>query len=284
VVDVAVRVNPVATGQGGAMLMGGRPSQFGIDEERFLEAADAIEAHAALRLGGVHLFAGTQILDAEILARQWSHGLDVAARLARHIGRPLSTIDLGGGLGIPYFAGERPLDLERVEAIARDLQAKRAALPEIAAARIVLEPGRHLAGPSGLYVARVVEVKRSRGERFVIIDGGMNHHLAASGNLGQVIKRDYPVVAATRMTAPPIGGAAVVGPLCTPLDAIARKTELPEIGPGDLIAVLQSGAYGLTASPLGFLSHPAPAEVVVDGGEYRLVRERRRVALPPPLL
>jgi diaminopimelate decarboxylase len=284
VVDVAIRVNPVATGQGGAMLMGGRPSQFGIDEERFLEAADVIETLPGLRLGGVHLFAGTQILDAEILARQWAHGLDVAERLARHLGRRLSTIDLGGGLGIPYFAGERPLDLDRVWAIAGDLQAKRAAIAEIAGARIVLEPGRHLAGPSGLYVARVVEVKVSRGERFVIVDGGMNHHLAASGNLGQVIKRDYPVVAATKMTAPMAGPAAVVGPLCTPLDAIARKTELPEVGPGDLVAVLQSGAYGLTASPLGFLSHPAPAEVLVDAGGYRLVRERRRAAVPAPVL
>ncbi len=271
---VAIRVNPVAAGQGGSMLMGGRPSQFGIDEERFLDAADLIEAKPELKLTGVHLFTGTQILDAEILGRQWAHGLDVGVRLARHIGRPISTIDLGGGLGIPYFPGDRPLDVGRVSEIAADLAATLRRTPEIAEARVLLEPGRFLAGPAGIYAARVIDVKISRGERFVIVDGGMNHHLAASGNLGQVIKRDYPVVAATRMADSPVGDAAVVGPLCTPLDVIGRRVPLPDVAPGDLVAVLQSGAYGLTASPVGFLSQPMPAEVLVADGRPSTIRPR----------
>jgi diaminopimelate decarboxylase len=279
-VPVALRVNPVAAAGGGAMLMGGRPSPFGIDEERYLDAADRVLARSGLDLRGVHLFTGTQILDAEALGRQWSHGLDVAARLARHIGRPLSTIDLGGGLGIPYFAGDRALDLGRLAEIARGLAAVQRAQAGIAGAAVMVEPGRFLAGPAGIYVVRVIEVKVSRGERFVIVDGGMNHHLAASGNLGQVVKRDYPVVAATRMDAPAAGAASLVGPLCTPLDVLARRVDLPDLAPGDLVAVLQSGAYGLSASPVGFLSHPMPAELLVDGGTARSIRPGGTFAVP----
>lgn len=273
-VAVSIRVNPIAAVQGGSMVMGGRAAQFGIDEERFLAAADMIEARPELDLHGVHLFAGTQIFDAEVLARQWSHGLDVARRLAAHLRRPLTTIDLGGGLGIPYFPADRRLDLSRVAETASALNRERLQSDGIGSATVILEPGRFLSGEAGIYVTRVIDVKVSRGERFVIVDGGMNHHLAASGNLGQVIKRDYPVVAATRIGAPDAGVAAVVGPLCTPLDTIARRVELPEVLPGDLIAVLQSGAYGLTASPVGFLSHPTPAEFLLDQGNYRQIRRR----------
>lgn len=142
----------------------------------------------------------------------------------------------------------------------------------LAGARVVLEPGRYLAGPAGVYVARVLAVKHSRGQRFVITDGGMHHHLAASGNLGQIVKRDFPVVAVSDLDgATP---CTVSGPLCTPLDVLARAAPLPELAEGDLVAVLQSGAYGLTASPTGFLSHPMPAEVLVEGGRARVIRAR----------
>jgi diaminopimelate decarboxylase len=273
-VAVSLRVNPVAAGQGGAMLMGGRPSPFGIDEEDFLAAADRVAGHASLELKGVHLFAGTQILDAEVLGRQWAHGLDVARRLAAHIGRPLATIDLGGGLGIPYFAGERSLDLPRLAAIAAELRAQLSADALLAQARVIVEPGRFLAGPAGAYLTRVTDVKTSRGTRFVVVDGGMHHHLAASGNLGQVVKRDYPIVAVGHPEDAPRSPATVVGPLCTPLDTLARKAELPDLAPGDLVAVLQSGAYGLSASPTEFLSRQLPVEVLVDGLRHRV--------LPPP--
>lgn len=270
-VPVAIRINPVAEVQGGAMRMGGRPAPFGFDEEDLDAVVDRVAASPCLKLAGVHMFAGTQILDADVLAAQWTHGLAVARRIAARIGRPLDTIDLGGGLGIPYFAGERPLDLDRLAGHVPALKAAQAADPLIRAARVVVEPGRFLVGPAGIYVAGVLAAKRSRGARFLVTDGGMHHHLAASGNLGQVIKRDYPLLAPDRVGAASAGPASVVGPLCTPLDTIARKAELPDLGEGDLVAVLQSGAYGLTASPIHFLGHPAPQEVLVDNGTVRLV-------------
>ncbi|WP_439573218.1 type III PLP-dependent enzyme [Phreatobacter sp.] len=269
-VPVSIRFNPVADAQGGAMRMGGKAAPFGFDEED-IAIVDRVTASPHLDLKGVHLFAGTQILDAAVLANQWRHGLGLAARVAERAGRPLATIDLGGGLGIPYFSGEAPLDLDAVRASVPDLVAEQRRHPLIAGARVIVEPGRFLAGPSGVYLAEVNAVKVSRGQRFVIVDGGMHHHLAASGNLGQVIKRDYPVLAATAMDAGDREPASVVGPLCTPLDTLARKVLLPPLRAGDLIAVLQSGAYGLTASPAGFLSHPPPVEVLVDGGAARAI-------------
>ncbi|CAO4144984.1 type III PLP-dependent enzyme [Methylorubrum extorquens] len=272
-VRVALRINPGATAQGGAMRMGGKPSPFGFDEEDIEAAIDTVEAAPRLHLVGLHLFAGTQGLKADTLLGQWTYGLGLAARIANRIGRPLETIDLGGGLGIPYFSGDTALDLGTIRAGLPDLIATLRADPRLASARVVLEPGRYLTGPAGVYVARVLAVKESRGSRFVITDGGMHHHLAASGNLGQIVKRDFPLVAVTDP-----GGeraaTAVVGPLCTPLDMLARAAPLPPLAEGDLVAVLQSGAYGLTASPTGFLSHPIPAEVLVDGGEAREIRAR----------
>ncbi|QIJ75945.1 type III PLP-dependent enzyme [Methylobacterium sp. NI91] len=269
-VRVALRINPGAAAQGGAMRMGGKPSPFGFDEEEMEAAIDAVKAQGPLRLVGLHLFAGTQGLKAETLLGQWAYGIGLAARIAGRTGRPLETIDLGGGLGIPYFSGDAALDLATLRAGMPDLIATLRADPSLAGARVVLEPGRYLAGPAGLYVARVLAVKESRGSRFVITDGGMHHHLAASGNLGQIVKRDFPLAAVTET-----GGAraatAVVGPLCTPLDMLARAAPLPPLAEGDLVAVLQSGAYGLTASPTGFLSHPMPAELLVDRGAATVI-------------
>jgi diaminopimelate decarboxylase len=272
-VRVALRINPGATAQGGAMRMGGKPSPFGFDEEDIEAAIDTAEAEPRLRLVGLHLFAGTQGLKADTLLGQWTYGLGLAARIASRIGRPLESIDLGGGLGIPYFSGDTALDLGAIRAGLPDLIATLRADPLMASARVVLEPGRYLTGPAGVYVARVLAVKESRGSRFVITDGGMHHHLAASGNLGQIVKRDFPLAAVTDAGCERTQ-TAVVGPLCTPLDMLARAAPLPPLAEGDLVAVLQSGAYGLTASPTGFLSHPTPAEVLVEGGEAREIRAR----------
>lgn len=248
------------------MRMGGKPSPFGFDEELIPDVLDAIARSARLDLCGVHLFAGTQILDADVLLAQWRHGLDVAARVARAIGRPLRSIDLGGGLGIPYHEGDGPLDLAAVKRGIGALTDMKQAEPLLRDARIVVEPGRYLAGPGGLYIVRVVASKLSRGTRFIVTDGGMHHHLAASGNLGQVVKRDYPVLAPARMGVGDVQRSSMVGPLCTPLDTLARAANLPPLQAGDLVAVMQSGAYGLSASPTGFLSHPRPVEILIDDG------------------
>jgi diaminopimelate decarboxylase len=270
-VPVAIRVNPVASAQGGAMRMGGKPTAFGFDEEDLADVVGRLTEFGGLDVRGVHLFAGTQILDADVLICQWRHGLDVASRLAALLDRPLETIDLGGGLGVPYHDGDSVLDLEVLRQRVPGLHAIKAADPGIASARVLLEPGRFLTAPAGVYLASVRAVKKSRGHRFVITDGGMHHHLAASGNLGQVIKRDYPIVAASRMGVSEIAPATLVGPLCTPLDTLGRQTRLPDVQQGDLIAVLQSGAYGLTASPVNFLSHPSAREVLVENGTLRLL-------------
>ena len=273
-VKAAIRINPVSASQAGAMRMGGKPTAFGFDEEDLEGLLQGITRAANIDLVGVHVYGGTQILDADALTRQWRHAIDLAVRVATLLGKPLKTIDLGGGLGIPYHSGEKILDLERVAAAMPPLFSALKSSPLIAEARLIVEPGRFLVGPAGIYVASVNAVKRSRGKRFLITDGGMHHHLAASGNLGQIIKRDYPLVAPTKMDAVRLYDATVVGPLCTPLDTLAREALLPDLVSGDLIAILQSGAYGPTASPGRFLSHSPPAEVLIENGTLRSLDAR----------
>jgi diaminopimelate decarboxylase len=259
---VAIRVNPGAEVQGGAMRMGGKPAPFGVDEERLDAIVDRLASDPHVELQGVHLFTGTQILDAGILVAQYGRGIEIARRVADRIGRPLKTVDFGGGLGIPYFANEAPLDMTtlapRLEALAAEIRPD----ARFRGTQLLIEPGRYLVGEAGVYLARVNDIKESRGKTFLVLDGGMNHHLAASGNLGQVIKRNFPVALVDRLADPPGAPVDVVGPLCTPLDVIARDVALP------------AGAYARTASPLGFLSQPTPAEVFVRAGVATLARRR----------
>ncbi|MGH7302117.1 MAG: type III PLP-dependent enzyme [Candidatus Rokuibacteriota bacterium] len=271
---VAVRVNPGQSAQGGAMRMGGKPAPFGIDEEALDPALDVLLSAASIEFRGVHLFAGTQILDPAVLAAQYRTGVEIAERVAHRSGRPLHTVDFGGGLGIPYFDGESELDMERLGQDIGLLMADVRGRAVFSGTRFVVEPGRYLVGEAGVYVARVIDVKVSRGKRFLILDGGMNHHLAASGNLGQVIKRNFPIGLVNRLDRPSDETVDVVGPLCTPLDTLARDARLPAARVGDLIGIFQSGAYGRTASPLSFLSHPAPPEVLVGDRTDRLIRRR----------
>lgn len=271
-VSISLRINPVDSAQGGSMRMGGKAIQFGIDEEQIDTVLAQYGNDPWITIKGIHLFAGTQILDAEVLLTQWAHSLSLAKRIARKLDRPLATIDLGGGLGIPCFAQERELDLALIAARSQALFATIDEEPHLKNARVILEPGRFLAGPAGLYVTKVVSMKQSRDQWFAVTNGGMNHHLAASGNLGQVIKKDYPLLLASGVNRPHDQAVTVVGPLCTPLDTYGRKTPLPLPEMGNLIAVMQSGAYGLSASPIGFLSQPIAAEVLIDQGEPRLIR------------
>jgi len=271
---VALRVNPGSEAQGGAMRMGGKPAPFGVDEERLDEILDLVLSEPALDVQGIHLYAGTQILDDRILVAQYRRGVEIAGRVADRMKRPLGVLDFGGGLGIPYFAAEAPLALgplaEGLEGLMRELRAD----ARFRGTRFVIEPGRFLVGEAGVYIARVNDVKVSRGKTFVVADGGMNHHLAASGNLGQVIKRNFPAALVNRLDDAPVSKADVVGPLCTPLDVVARDLPLPDARVGDLFGIFQSGAYGRSASPLGFLSQPTPAEVLVKDGEAILARRR----------
>jgi diaminopimelate decarboxylase len=270
----ALRVNPAAAVQGGAMRMGGKPSPFGVDEESMDDVLDLLRSDRHIEFQGLHLFTGTQILDYSVLARQYRHGVEVARRVAARVGRPLGTVDFGGGLGIPYFANETELDMGKLREEICGLMMEIEGDSLFSSTRFVIEPGRYLVGEAGVYVTRINDIKLSRGKTFYIVDGGMNHHLAASGNLGQVIKRNFPIAVLNRLGEPGSVGVDVVGPLCTPLDTLARDALLPAARVGDLVGVFQSGAYGLSASPVGFLSHPTPAEVLAGHAATELIRPR----------
>ncbi len=274
---VSVRVNPTGDAQGGAMRMGGKPAPFGIDEEQLGPVLDYLLSQSCFDFRGIHLFAGTQVLDAETLVIQYRKGIEIARSIFARTGRALHTVDFGGGLGIPLFADDRELDLELVRVGVAGLMDEIRNDPAFAGTQFVVEPGRFLVGESAIYVSRIVDIKESRGKKFLILDGGMNHHLAASGNLGQTIKRNYPIVLAQRIGQPATQTVDVVGPLCTPLDTVGRNVAMPEAQVGDLVGILQSGAYARTASPQGFLSHATPPEVWVDEGESFLIRSRGTV-------
>lgn len=257
---IAIRVNPDFELKTSGMKMSGGAKQFGIDAERVPEVLRSLVG-APLEFVGFHIFSGSQNLRAEALVEAQQKTLALANELAQSAPSPVRLLNIGGGFGIPYFPGEQPLDLTPIAANLRQLVAEaRRTLPE---AELVIELGRYIVGEAGVYVCRVIDRKVSRGQVFLITDGGLHHHLAASGNFGQVIRKNYPVLVATRVNAPERERVSVVGPLCTPLDLLADRMEMARAEPGDLIAVFQSGAYGLTASPLQFLSHPPPAEILV---------------------
>jgi len=257
---VAVRVNPDFELKSSGMRMGGGPRQFGIDAEEVPRALAEIGARG-LGFEGFHIFSGSQNLRSEAICEAHAKAYELAVALAGHAPSPVLRCNLGGGLGIPYFPGERALDLAPV---ARNLDTiAAAAAGTLPGAELIIELGRYLVGEAGVYVCRVLDRKVSRGQVFLVTDGGLHHHLAASGNFGQVIRKNYPVAIACRMAGGARELASVVGRLCTPLDLLADRMELGAAEEGDLVVVFQSGAYGITASPSAFLSHPAAAEVLV---------------------
>jgi diaminopimelate decarboxylase len=257
---VAVRVNPDFELKSSGMKMGGGPKQFGIDAE-IVPALLARINEWDLDFYGFHIFSGSQNLRAESIMEAQEKTFDLARRLAEFAPRPVRLLNLGGGFGIPYFPGEQPLDVVRVgENLRNIVPDARKDFPE---AEFVIELGRYIVGEAGVYVCRVLDRKVSRGQVFLVVDGGLHHHLAASGNFGQVIRKNYPVLVGNRVVGEAVENASVVGPLCTPLDILADRMELGHARVGDLIVVLQSGAYGYTASPRDFLGHPQPVEVLV---------------------
>ena len=257
---VAVRVNPDFELRGAGMRMGGGAKPFGVDAEQVPALLQAI-ASAGLRFEGFHLYAGSQMLKGDLLAQATLAAGELLLRLSADAPAPVRHLNLGGGWGIPYFSNEQVLDLPPVTAALATVQNQVAqALP---GARLQVELGRYLVGEAGVYVAKVLDRKVSRGQVFLVTDGGLHHHLAASGNFGQVIRRNYPVAIGNRMDGAEREVVSIVGPLCTPLDLLAERVELPVAQPGDWVVVFQSGAYGATASPQAFLGHPPCAEVLV---------------------
>lgn len=257
---VAVRVNPDFELKSSGMKMGGGPKQFGVDAEHVPELLGQIGA-AGLAFEGFHLFAGSQNLKAESIVEAQQKSFALALKLAEFAPAPVRFLNLGGGFGIPYFPGEQRLDLGPIGSNLADIVGQAATkLPE---AEIVIELGRYFVGEAGVYVCRILDRKVSREHTYLVADGGLHHHLSASGNFGQVIRKNYPVAIGNRMDATETESASLVGPLCTPLDLLADKMTLPKAGPGDLAVVFQSGAYGASASPQGFLGHPAVTEILI---------------------
>lgn len=257
---LAVRVNPDFDLRGSGMRMGGGAKPFGIDSDRVPALVQHIVASGA-HWRGFHIFAGSQALDADAIIETQGKTLDLAASLSDSVGLSPEHLNLGGGMGIPYFPGDTPVDIVKVGAA---LAERFEALPDVlAGTHFAMELGRWLAGEAGVYLTRIVDRKTSHGELYLITDGGLHHQLAASGNFGTVVRRNYPVAIASRFDAPPAEEANVVGCLCTPLDRLADKAHLPVAQVGDLVAVFCAGAYGASASPADFLGHGRAAEILV---------------------
>jgi diaminopimelate decarboxylase len=258
---VAIRVNPDFEVKGSGMRMGGGPQQFGIDAE---QVPAVLRELAALDLDfvGFHIFSGSQNLNSGILQSLQESSIELAIRLASHAPGPIKHLNIGGGFGIPYFPKDVPLDIAPIgENLDRLIRTR--VVPNLPQARVIVELGRYIVGEAGIYVTRILDRKESRGQVFLVTDGGMHHQLAASGNFGQVIRRNYPVTIGNRLAQGTSEIATVVGCLCTPLDLLADKMLLPRADVGDLVVVFQSGAYGLSASPTAFLGHPMPPEILL---------------------
>ncbi|MEP2235026.1 MAG: pyridoxal-dependent decarboxylase, exosortase A system-associated [Alteripontixanthobacter sp.] len=258
--QLAIRVNPDFELKGSGMKMGGGAKPFGIDAERVASLTQKLIA-AGADWRGLHIYTGSQALDADALIETQGNVLELASRIAGEVGQPLPKLNMGGGFGIPYFANDKPLD---IAAIGEVLSSKFDQLPEnLQETRLCIELGRYLAGEAGIYLTRILDRKESHGETYLVTDGGLHHQLAASGNFGTVVRRNYPVAIASRFDAEPQEEVNVVGCLCTPLDRLADKAHLPRAEIGDLVAVFCAGAYGASASPAQFLGQGPALEMLV---------------------
>jgi len=255
---VAVRVNPPFDLKGSGMRMGGGAKPFGVDADRVPALLARIgQTHASFE--GFHVYAGSQNLSAAAIVEAQRATVALVAELAQHAPGPVRTVNLGGGFGIPYFPGDAPLDLAAVGSGLAETLASRPGV--LQTTQFAVELGRFLVGEAGVYLTRVVDKKTSLHETFVVVDGGLHHQLAASGNFGTVIRRNYPLANASRFGDSAVMNINVVGCLCTPLDRLGDRVALPETQVGDLIAIFMAGAYGRSASPAGFLGHPAALEL-----------------------
>jgi diaminopimelate decarboxylase len=271
-IGVGLRINPTAQLMGSQMRMGGTVGQFGMDQFELEEAVEKTLSHPELILRGVHVYTATQVFEVDPLLEHCRNIFEIALEAADYAGHPLEMIDFGGGFGVPYFEKMSEFDLQRFGEGFRELLASYRSDPRLEGCRFLFELGRYLVADAGVYVTRTVDVKQTRGKTFVVTDGGMNHHLTATGNMGQVFRKSYPLLNLTRMSGAPEEGVAVAGPCCTPLDTFGSNIPLVDPEVGDLIGVFYSGAYGFSASNLGFLSHPSPAEVLLWQGEAHRLR------------
>ncbi|PXW91104.1 diaminopimelate decarboxylase [Nitrosomonas sp. Nm84] len=257
---VAIRVNPDFELRSSGMKMGGGSKPFGVDAERVPDMLMRLGA-MGLDFVGFHIFSGSQNLNAAAIGEAHAKTFELAVRVAEHAPSAVRLLNIGGGFGVPYFPGNQALDLPAIgENLQRLMPEVKRQLPDT---RIAIELGRYMVAEAGIYVCRILERKLSREQVFLVTDGGLHHHLAASGNFGQVVRKNYPVIIGNKVQSAEKEIVSIVGPLCTPLDILAEQMQITKASVGDLVVVLQSGAYGLTASPTAFLNHPVPMEVLV---------------------
>lgn len=274
--NVCLRINPKKNVSGSHLQMGGGASPFGLDEEMLAEAVNFIRTSRRLVFRGIHIYVGNQILDSEPAIRNIENTLAIARRAAGAalLENGLELVNLGGGLGIPYYPHQQPLDMDlftrelnrRIESAKNE--------PCFRQTTFILELGRYLVAACGVFLTRIVSIKESRGKRFAVVDGGMNANSMATGNLGQKIRRKFPICPAVGMDRPDTELYDIVGPLCTPMDTYGSGYQGPPLAKGEILCVPLSGAYGRTASPTGFLSHPGCLEAAASAGDIQCIRSR----------
>ena len=257
---LAVRVNPDFDLKGSGMKMGGGAKPFGVDAAEVPALVRRLIA-AGADWQGFHIFAGSQALDPMAIADTQAQTVALAERLADKIGATPPLVNLGGGMGVPYFPGDKAVDAMAIGAALGETLAARADV--LSGSRFAMELGRWLVAEAGVYLTRVVDRKTSHGETFLVTDGGLHHQLAASGNFGTVIRRNYPIAVADAFGEAPTETVSVVGCLCTPLDRLGDQVALPRSDVGNLIAIFQAGAYGASASPAAFLGQRPAREMLI---------------------
>lgn len=274
--NISLRINPLTPVKEFAVKMGGQPTPFGVDEEEAAGIIAAIKQNDdRLNFCGFHIYAGTQCLKIEGLTRNIANVLQVVEKLCRENELAPARINFGGGLGVPYFSTDADFDLAKFADFVNRAVVEYAGR-QSQAIDFILELGRYIVGPFGYYLSRVLALKESRGRKFVILDGGMHHNLPPSGNFGQIISKNYAIQNLSKPAAAK-DKVDIVGCLCTTLDRLANRIEIESPAVGDVLAVKNSGAYGLTASPVYFLGHETPAEVMIKDGRAELIRESRDI-------
>lgn len=275
--SIAVRINPDQDVVKSSIKMAGVPRQFGIDESQLDDFFSLLRTCKHVNFKGIHVYTGTQLLNPDYIMASFSYSIQIAETIRHKFGVEVTFIDLGGGFGVPYFSHEQELDFDALSMRTNELiQQAKILFPD---AIFILESGRYLVAKAGYYVCKVLYTKISKGEKYAIVDGGMHHHVASTFR-GRTMRNNFPVrlIKQDGRRVSEIERVNIAGALCTPDDLLAKNVELPTVEPGDYIIILNSGAYGLSFSPIQFLGHPTPAEIMIHKGQIHVIREKGRDA------
>lgn len=271
-VNVSIRINPDYDALGAGIKMSGGATQFGIDYKQVMDGINALVHLPNINIIGIHVYMGTQMLNADNIVSTMEKTFEMALKICEKTGINLKFLDLGGGFGIPYFKNDQQLDLEAMKSGINRIWNQYC--NKFRDVRIAVESGRFLVAESGRFLTKVLYCKKTKDQTFIVCDGGSNFH-ANSAFLGRYIRNNFSMTILGKENET-VFVTNVVGPLCTPTDVIGQKVMLPEAEPGDILTVEKSGAYGLTNSPVLFLSHPQPAEVLVLDNTVHVLREHGR--------